>query len=205
MDVASPTTPIDRAKAAFRRQGGLMRMSQAVRAGIHRDTLRTMVERGELEKPSRGLYQLVDFRRPTHPDLATVAAKVPKGVICLVSALAFHNLTTQVPHEVHVAIERGCEPPRIDYPPVRSFRFSGRAFSEGIETHDVGPVMARVYSREKTVADCFKFRNQVGLETCLEALRNYRHLRGFDVGELLRQSENCRVGRIMRPYIEAVL
>lgn len=130
---------VERAKSVFRKQGGLLRMAQAVRAGIHRDTLRVMVEQGELEKISRGLYQLVDSPLPSHPDLAAVAAKVPEGVICLISALAFHELTTQIPHEVYLAIDRNSEPPRIDYPPVRNFRFSGLAYSEGIETHDIGP------------------------------------------------------------------
>lgn len=136
-------------------------MSEAIEAGIHRETLRSMVEQGELEKMSRGLYRLVDAPPPSHPDLAVVAAKVPEGVICLISALAFHELTTQIPHEVYLAIDRSSEPPRIDFPPVRTFPFSGLAFTEGIETHDTGSVTLRVYSREKTFADCFKFRNKI--------------------------------------------
>lgn len=180
-------------------------MSEALRAGIHRDTLRVMVERGELQKLSRGLYQLVDAEPLAHPDLAVVAAKVPEGVVCLISALAFHELTTQIPHEVYLAIERNAEPPRIDYPPVRSFRFSGAAFTEGVETHELDPVTLRVYSREKTLADCFKFRNKIGLDTCLEALRSYRQQRGFDSDALLRAAAVCRITNVMRPYIEAVL
>ncbi|TXT28816.1 MAG: hypothetical protein FD138_2504 [Planctomycetota bacterium] len=196
---------VKRAKSVFRKQGGLLRMTQAVQAGIHRDTLRVMVEQGELEKISRGLYQLVDAPLPSHPDLAVVAAKVPGGVICLISALAFHELTTQIPHEVYLAIDRNSEPPRIDYPPVRAFRFSGLAFSEGIETHNIGPVTLRVYSREKTLADCFKFRNKIGLDTCLEALRAYRQQRRFDSDAVLRFAAVCRVTNVMRPYVESVL
>lgn len=182
-----------------------MRMSEAIQAGVHRETLRIMVEQGELEKLSRGLYQLANVPPPSHPDLAVVAAKVPEGVVCLISALAFHELTTQIPHEVYVAIDRNSEPPRIEYPPVRSFRFSGAAFTEGIETHDLGPVKVRVYSREKTLADCFKFRNKIGLDTCLEALRAYRQQRGFDPDAILRFAAVCRVTNVIRPYIEAVL
>lgn len=135
-------------------------MAVAVRAGIHRDTLRVMVEQGELEKISRGLYQLVGAPLPSHPDLAVVAAKVPEGVICLVSALAFHELTTQIPHEVYLA---------------------------------------------KTLADCFKFRNKIGLDTCLEALRAYRQQRRFDTDAILRFAAVCRVTNVMRPYVESVL
>ena len=180
-------------------------MSEAMRAGIHRDTLNLMVEQGELEKLSRGLYQLGDAEPLSHPDLAVVAAKAPKGVICLISALAYHELTTQIPHEVYLAIDRNAKAPRIDYPPVRSFRFNGPAFTEGIETHNLGPVKLRIYSREKTLADCFKFRSRVGLDVCLEALRAYRLKRGFNSDSLLRYAAVCRVTNVMRPYIEAVL
>jgi hypothetical protein len=104
----------------------------------------------------------------------------------------------------HLAIERSAEPPRIDYPPVRTFRFSGAAFVEGIEKHKIGPVTLRVYSREKTLADCFKFRNKIGLDTCLEALRAYRERRSFDGDAPMRYAAVCRVTRVMRPYVEAV-
>lgn len=191
--------------AAFKRHGGLLRMSDAIQAGVHRDTLRAMVERGDLERISRGLYRLSDAPSLTHPDLAMVAVKVPEGVICLLSALAFHELTTQIPHEVYLAINRNSEPPRIDFPPVRTFRFSGQAFTEGIEMHKDDSVTLRVYSREKTIADCFKFRNKVGLDACVEALRRYRETRGFNADALLHYAGICRVKQVLRPYIEAIL
>ncbi len=196
---------IDRAKSVFKQKGGLLRMSAALEAGIHRETLKKMVERGDVQKISRGLYQLVDALPPSHPDLAVVAAKVPGGVVCLISALSFHELTTQIPHEVYLAIDRNSEPPRIDYPPVRVFRFSSKAFAKGIELHDVGPVKVRVYSREKTLADCFKYRNKIGLDTCLEALQIYKQQRRYKVDEILKYAAICRVDKVMRPYIEAVL
>lgn len=195
----------DRATAVFRQRGGMLRMADALRAGIHRNTLEGMVRDGLLERSSRGLYRLVDSVPPSHPDLAIVAAKVPKGVICLISALAFYELTTQIPHEVYVAIDRNAEPPRIDYPPVRTFRFSRQAFSEGVETHRVGSVPVRIYSREKTLADCFKYRNKIGLDTCLEALRAYRDQRRYNVDALLKFAAICRVEKVMRPYVEAIL
>ena len=205
MDAPPNPTPMNRAKSCFWQRGGILRMSEAVRAGIHRETLRHMVEQGDLEKISRGLYRLVEAPSASNPDLVIVATKVPEGVICLISALAFHELTTQIPHEVYVAIARNSEPPRLDYPPIRTFRFSDQSFSAGIETTHSSPVRLRVYAREKTLADCFKFRNKIGLDTCLEALRTYRQQRGFDVDALLRYAAVCRVTQVMRPYIEAVL
>ena len=198
-------TVVGHARSVFHANKGIMRMSAAIRAGIHRDTLRRMVEQGDLQRPSRGLYQLAEAAPPSHPDLAIVAAKAPGGVICLISALSFHELTTEIPHEVYLAIRRNSEPPRIDYPPVRVFRFSGAAFTEGIETHDAGPVSVRVYCREKTLADCFKYRNKIGLDTCLEALRTFRRQRDFNADLVLKYAAICRVANVMRPYIEAML
>lgn len=203
--MSKPSLPVERAKSVFRQRGGMLRMSAAMEAGIHRETLKRMVERGDLQKISRGLYQLVDALPPSHPDLAVVGAKVPAGVVCLISALSFHEITTQIPHEIYLAIDRNAEPPRIDYPPVRVFRFSGRAFAEGIEKHDVGPVSVRVYSREKTLADCFKYRNKIGLDTCLEALQLYKQQRRYNIDALLACAGICRVSKVMRPYIEAIL
>ncbi len=138
-----------KALAAFRKRAGMLRLADALRAGITRGTIERMLANGTLERLSRGLYRLADAEPLPNPDLTVVAAKVPQGVICLISALAFHELTTQIPHEVYVAIPRNAEPPRIDHPPIASFRFSGKAFSEGIENHRLGPIVAKVYSREK--------------------------------------------------------
>jgi predicted transcriptional regulator of viral defense system len=121
-----------------------------------------------------------------------------------VSALAYHELTTQVPHEVSLAIPRDSEPPRIEFPPVRVFRFGERAFGEAIETHALDDVPVRIYSREKTLADCFKYRNVVGLDTTLEALRRYREQERVDVEALLQHARTCRVEKVIRPYLEAV-
>lgn len=195
----------DHARSVFKEHGGMLRMSSAVAAGIHRDTLRRMVASGDLQKISRGLYHLVEVTPPPHPDLAAVAARVPAGVICLISALSFHNLTTQIPHEIYVAIGRNSEPPRISYPPVRVFRFSGETFTAGIEEHLAGPFTVRVYSREKTIADCFKFRNKIGLDTVLEAIRLYKQSGRTDVDTLLHYANICRVANVIRPYLEAML
>src|SRR5580692_5783707 len=125
-----------KAKALFRKHGGIMRMANAVQAGIHRNTLYAMRDAGLVEQLSRGLYRLADAPPLANPDLVTVARRVPRGVVCLISALALHDLTTQIPHEIWLAVPRDSEPPRVDYPPVRVFRFANPAFLAGIETRD---------------------------------------------------------------------
>ena len=195
----------EEAKAVFRRHAGVLRTSQAVRAGIHPRTLYTMRDAGMVERLSRGLYRLADLPPLGNPDLVSVALKVPRGAICLISALAFHEITTQIPHEVYVALERGSEPPRLDYPPMRVFWFTGSAFKEGIETKKVEEVPVRVYSPEKTVADCFKYRNKIGLDTAIEALRLYRQRGRVNVDDLIRFARVCRVEKVMRPYLEALI
>jgi predicted transcriptional regulator of viral defense system len=196
---------IQKALKSFEKRGGMLRMAEAVRLGIHRNTLYRMVEENLVERISRGLYRLADAEPLGNPDLVTVAAKVPDGVICLISALAFHNLTTQIPHEVYLAIARNSEPPRIDYPPIRTFRFSGKAFTAGIERPLVDGIRVPIYCREKTIADCFKFRNQIGLDTALEAIKFYKDQPQRNVGSLLDYASVCRVSKVIRPYLEAIL
>jgi predicted transcriptional regulator of viral defense system len=139
-----------------------------------------------------------------NPDLATVAKRVPHGVICLTSALAFHELTTQVPHEVHLAISRSSRPPRLEFPPLHVYRFATEAFVIGIEVHMIDGVRVRIYSAEKTLADCFKYRNKMGMDVVLEALRAYRRRRKPQFQTVLEYARACRVERLMRPYLEAL-
>ena len=195
----------DRAAAIFNKHGGILRTMQALRAGIHPGTLYAMRDSGALEVVSRGVYRLADSSPLSNPDLVTVATRVPGGVICLISALAFHELTTQIPHEVNVALPRGAEEPRLDHPPIKTYRFTGEAFTEGVETHELDSVNVRIYSPEKTLADCFKFRNKVGLDTAVEAVRFYRERRSIKVDDLMRYAVICRVKKIIRPYLEAIL
>jgi predicted transcriptional regulator of viral defense system len=195
----------DQARKIFRQRGGILRMSEAVQAGIHRRMLYAMLDNGVIEKLDRGLYRLADLPPLGNPDLVSVARKVPTGVICLISALSFHEITTQVPHEVYIALKRGAESPRIKHPPVRVFRFTGDAFTEGIETPEVDGVHLRIYSPEKTLADCFKYRNKIGLDTAIEALRFYRERKRVKVNELMRYAQICRVENVVQPYLEALL
>ena len=195
----------DRAVVVFKKHGGILRTAQAIRAGIHPSTLYAMRDGGTLEIVSRGVYRLADSEPLGNPDLVTVATRIPMGVVCLISALSFHELTTQIPHEVHVALSRGAEEPRLDHPPIRTYRFSGEAFTEGVEIHKFDGVSVRIYNPEKTLADCFKFRNRIGLDTAVEAVRFYRERRRVKVDDLMRYASICRVKKIIRPYLEAIL
>lgn len=193
------------AASVFRQQGGVLRTMEAVRLGVHPRTLYAMRDAGALERLGRGLYRLADLPPLGNPDLVAVALRVPEGVLCLISALAFHEITTQIPHEVYLALKRGAEPPRLEHPPVRVFWFTGRAFSEGIEAHELDGVTVRVYGAAKTVADCFKYRNKLGIDTALEALKLFLKEKRGSPDDLVRFARVCRVDKVMRPYIEALL
>ena len=163
-----------------------------------------MRDAGLVEEVSRGLYRLPDMLPMGNLDLVTVALRVPESIICLISALAFFEITTQVPHEVHIARTKGAEPPRLMQPPVRVFWFGQKAFSAGIETHVIDAVPVRIYCLEKTIADCFKFRNKIGLDVALEALRNSLQDKICTRDEIWHFAKINRVTRIIRPYMEAM-
>jgi predicted transcriptional regulator of viral defense system len=193
------------AKKVFRDRGGVLKTGEALSAGIHPRTLYEMERSGILEKLARGLYRIADMPPLGNPDLVSVALKVPNGVICLISALAYHGITTQIPHEVYLALHRGAEPPRLAHPPIRFFWFTGQAFTQGIENNRLDGVQVRIYSPEKTIADCFKYRNKIGLETALEALKLYRDRKQFKANEIMQFALVCRVDKVIRPYLEALL
>jgi predicted transcriptional regulator of viral defense system len=195
----------DKAIVIFKKHGGILHTAKAIGAGIHPGTLYAMRDSGTLEVVSRGVYRLADSSPLGNPDLVIVATRAPGGVICLISALSFHELTTQIPHEVHIALSRGAEEPRLDHPPIKTYRFTGKAFTEGVETHELDRVRVRIYSPEKTIADCFKFRNKIGLDTVVEALRYYRERKRIKVDQLMHYASICRVNKIIRPYLEALL
>lgn len=205
MATTATNKQFDTVRRAFRRGGGILRTGDALEQGIHPRTLYAMRDAGLLERLDRGLYRLTDLPPLSDPDLVTVANKIPKGVICLISALHFHDITTQIPHEVSIAVSRGTEPPRLEYPPIRLYWFSGAAFTAGIETHRIDGTPVRIYSAEKTLADCFKYRNKIGMDTVLEALNLYRDLHRPKPRNLIEYAKVCRVEKIMRPYLEALL
>ncbi len=201
----SKQTATEEAIALFREQGGTLRTSEALRLGIAPRTLYALRDAGMLEQLARGLYRLGDLPPLSHPDLVIVAHKAPRGVVCLVSALAYHELTTQIPHAVDLALQSGSRRLRLTFPPLRVFWFSEAAWSEGVEVHQLDGIAVRIYGAEKSVADTFKFRRKLGLDLAIEALKTYRTRPGFDVARLLHYARLCRVERVMSPYLEALL
>ncbi len=172
--------------------------------GIPRVILTRLVRKGQLERVGRGLYTLPNVQVSEHTSLAQVTRKCPHGIVCLLSALRVHDLTTQSPHEVWLAISSKMRPPKLEYPPLRIVRFSGLALTEGIDEHEFDGVKVRVTNIPKTVADCFKYRNKVGLDVALEALQEAYRSRRMKIDELWDFAKMCRVTRVMRPYIESL-
>lgn len=203
--ISKPQTATEKALLIIKKHGGVIRTGEALKAGIHPRILYSLRDHGEIEQVSLGIYRLSELPPISNPDLVTIALRVPRAVICLVSALSFHHLTTQIPHEVAIALERGTETPRIDFPPLSVHRFAKAAFTAGIEKHDIDGVTVRIYSPEKTLADCFKFRNKLGMDVVLEALKLYRTKKKFNADELIRFARICRVENVMMPYLEAVI
>jgi len=186
-------------------ESGIMSSAEVRSQGIHHEYLRQLCKEGKLMRVGRGLYSLPDADVTLHHGLAQALKSIPKGVICLLSALRFHEIGTQSPHEVWVAIDRRAARPRAKYPRMRIMRFSGKSLTEGIDKHIVEGVLVRIYNPAKTVADCFKYRNKIGLDVALEALREAIRERRCTNDELWRYAKICRVTRIMRPYMEAIV
>lgn len=198
------TSASQKAAEVFRQHGGTLRVGQGPALGVSRSTIYRMAEAGQVERLARGLYQLADMPLLGDPDLVIVTQMVPGSVLCLVSALAFHDLTTQIPHEIQIAIGRTARYPRISHPPIRVFRYQDALLNAGVETHDLEGHTIKVFSPEKTIADCFKYRNKIGLDIAIEALRLYWQRQRPDIPTLMKYARICRVDRIMRPYMEAL-
>lgn len=185
--------------------GGLLRAEEVRDAGVHTQVLTRLVREGSLERVGPGLYRLPDAPRTRHHSLAMVAGVAPDVVVCLLSALSFHDIGTQLPPRVWIAVRRGTRPPAIDWPPVRVLTFSAETFEAGVERHEVEGREVRVYSVAKTVADLFKYRNKVGMDVVLEALREVWEERRATMDELTHFAKLCRVERVMRPYLQAIV
>ncbi len=196
---------ITRALKVFHDHGGILRTAEALRLGVHPETLYRMRDEGTLETLSRGLFRIADQTGLGNPDLIAVSIRFPQGVICLISALSFHDITTQVPHAVDLALPRGTERPRIDQPPVKIYWTVPRIFACGIEQHRVDGRTIRVYSPERTLVDCFRYRNKIGLDTAIEALRLYRERKPVKADAIMDCARTCRAARIIRPYLEGIL
>lgn len=195
----------ERAIGIIQKRGGLIRTHEALIEGIHRRTLYGLRDEGVLIQISRGLYQLADVEIPAEVGLAEVSKRVPNGVICLISALSFHELTTQNPHYVWLAVDRKARKPSIEYPPIRVFFFSGATFREGIETHPIMGHDVRIYNAPKTVIDCFRWRHMVGLDVALEAAREYLKRPASRPTSLMEYARICRVEKLVLPYLQAMV
>ncbi len=193
-----------RAVQIIRKNGGLIRTHEALAEGIHRRTLYGLRDQGVLICISRGLFQLADLDTPAQVDLVEVSKKAPNGVVCLISALSFHELTTQIPHHVWLAVNRKSRKPKIDYPPVRVFFFSDNSFSNGIEIHYIMEHEVRIYNAPKTVIDCFRWRRAVGLDVAIEAVREYLKRKEASPATLMEYAKASKVEKIFRPYLEAM-
>ena len=190
---------------AFMHQQTVVRPKDLVEAGLPKDYLYQLAKDGVVEKLGRGLYQLPNSEITEWSSYIEVQSRVPKGVFCLLSALVFYNIGTQNPHKLWMAISNKAWRPEFDYPPVRYITMSGVALDQCIETHRIEGVDIRVYSAAKTVADCFKFRNQVGLDVALEALKEGWRENKFTMDELMDCAEICRVRKIIQPYVESIV
>lgn len=193
------------ASAVFERNDGVMRTSEALAAGIQPRTLYGMRDAGQLERLSRGVYHLTSHELPAKPDVTAVMRRSPKAVLCLVSALDFHEVGTQIPAEVHIALPRHARPPRIRYPRVRVVHMSPASLEAGVEERVTKGIHLRVFSIAKTVVDCFKYRSTVGLDVAVEALQKVIRERRATPGEIMEYARVDRVQNVIRPYLEALL
>jgi predicted transcriptional regulator of viral defense system len=186
------------------RKAGVLRPRDLDAYGIPRTYLSRLLTAGKLHRIGRGLYVLPDSSVSEYRSLAEACKRVPKGVVCLLSALRFHELTTQAPFEVWLAIAEKAWRPRLDYPPLRIVRFSSVALESGVEEHQIEGVTIPIFTPAKTVADCFKYRNKIGLDVAVEALRECWQSRRCTMDELWKYAKVCRVQNVVRPYLESI-
>ncbi len=186
---------------SYLRRHGPCRVRDLVAAGYQPRDIRALHLSGRIDRLARGIYQ-VSGTTPENPGYAELFLRSPKAVLCLLSALRFHGITSQLPHEVWIALEKNSRSPSLDYPPLRIVRFSGEAFTQGIETHSSGGIAIRVYSVAKTVADMFKMRNTVGLDAAMETLREALASRKANRADIVKMAAVCRMENVMRPYLE---
>lgn len=180
-------------------------MSEAIAIGIHRRELYALRDKGDLEVVSRGLYRLVEMPEPSMPDFIPVAKKIPSGVICLISALAFHEITTQIPHFVYVALPSQAHKPAIAYPPMRYFWYTEKLLKTGVLEHSIDGCTFKIFDAEKTLIDCVKFRNKIGMDVVLEALKMYWQSRKTNLDKLFDYAKLFRVEKILKPIMETIV
>jgi predicted transcriptional regulator of viral defense system len=198
------TRNLDTALEAFRERGGTLRTRDLIALGVHTDALYMLRDSGRVVELGRGLYRLADAEEAEYPDLALIAARAPDAAVCLISALAYHGITTQNPSSVHLAVPRGSYHGITLSIPVTVYRFDPKTFDKGLETQRIGGMPVKIYSAARSVVDCFKFRNKLGLDVALEALRLARQRKRVQNRELLHYARLLRVEKPMSPYLQAI-
>ncbi len=198
------TRDLNKALQAFHDRGGTLRTRDLIALGVHTDALYALRESGRIVELGRGLYRLAEVGEDEHPDLGVVAARAPSAAVCLISALSYHGITTQIPSSVHLAVPRGSYHRIKLSMPVTVYRFDPKTFNDGLETHRIGGKPVKIYSAARTVVDCFKFRNKLGLDVALEALRLARQRKRVQNRELLRYARLLRTETSMSPYLHAI-
>jgi predicted transcriptional regulator of viral defense system len=189
----------------FKKKGGIVSYAQVIRVGFNKAHLKANLNSGRIQKVDRGLYRLSGGTSLLNPDLVVVSIKVPKGVVCLLSALSFYEATNEIPKYVDIAIVRGMHANKIKYPPVKFYRFAYRAWKEGIEKHQIQGHEIKVYSLAKTIADCFKFRNRIGVDVARSALKVAVTEKNIAPKEIMKYAKICRVDSIIKPILEAII
>ena len=199
-----PRTQRDTARNLFQ-QKGLVRMRDLRDAGVGAETVARLVREGAVTRVARGLYQLADYMPDARRSFAEASALVPRGVICLTSALQFHELTLQMPSAVWIAIDRTGWKPKVEYPPIRFVRFSSRALKEGVKRHLIDGIEVPIFEPAKTIVDCFRYRNKIGLDIAMEGLREGLRTKRVTPDQLWEFARSARVWSVMRPYVEAMV
>ena len=198
-------TKIKQAIDIFEKNHGILRTHECIKLGIHPRILYKMRDQGMLEQLARGIYRLTTIPDFSEPDLVLVSKKIPHGVICLISALAYYGITTQSPHFVYVAIPVKSRKPKLDYPPIRYFWYSDKVYQTGIETIDMGGYPVKIFNMEKTLADCIKFRNKIGMDVVIEALKMYWFEKKPNMDKLYEYAKINRVEKILQPIMETIV
>jgi predicted transcriptional regulator of viral defense system len=189
----------------FKKHGGVVRFSAIIKAGFHPDTLKVLEKEGKIEKVTRGLYRVSGYTFGPYPDLVIASLQAPRGIVCLVSALFFHEVTNEIPGCVDIAIPASTRANKINYPPVRFYRFSAETWNAGVEAHQVEGHKVRIYNLAKTIADCFKFRNKIGINIARDALKIAIAEKGIKPHDIMTYAKICRVVRIIKPILETMI
>lgn len=189
----------------FQSHGGVVRFSAILKAGFHPDSLIALEKEKKVEKIARGLYRVTNYTHGSHPDFVIASLQAPRGVICLLSALSFYEVTSEVPKYVDLAIPQGTHANRIKYPSVKFYRFAPQVWEAGIEEPEIEGHKIKIYNLAKTIADCFKFRNKIGMDVARDALKVAIAEKGIKPKEIMQYAKICRVGSIIKPVLEAML